>query len=56
MTQWAMNQIAQVGLLKMDFLGLTNLTILDTAVTPRQRAPRPNRRLPQPPPQRRQNL
>ncbi len=32
MTQWAMNQCAQVGLLKMDFLGLTNLTILEAAV------------------------
>ncbi len=31
MTQWAMNQIAEVGLLKMDFLGLTNLTILEAA-------------------------
>ena len=32
MTQWAMNQCAEVGLLKMDFLGLSNLTILETAV------------------------
>ncbi len=32
MTQWAMNQVAEIGLLKMDFLGLTNLTILETAV------------------------
>ena len=32
MTQWAMNQVAEIGLLKMDFLGLTNLTILDAAV------------------------
>ena len=31
MTQWAMNQCAEVGLLKMDFLGLTNLTILEEA-------------------------
>ena len=31
MTQWAMNQCAEVGLLKMDFLGLTNLTILAEA-------------------------
>ncbi len=30
MTQWAMNQCAEVGLLKMDFLGLSNLTILET--------------------------
>ena len=32
MTQWAMDQCAAVGLLKMDFLGLSNLTILDEAV------------------------
>ena len=32
MTQWAMNQVAEIGLLKMDFLGLTNLTILEAAV------------------------
>ena len=32
MTQWAMDQCAAVGLLKMDFLGLTNLTILNAAV------------------------
>ena len=32
MTQWAMNQCAEIGLLKMDFLGLTNLTILEAAV------------------------
>ena len=32
MTQWAMNQVAEVGLLKMDFLGLTNLSILERAV------------------------
>ena len=32
MTQWAMNQCAAIGLLKMDFLGLTNLTILEAAV------------------------
>ena len=30
MTQWAMNQCAAVGLLKMDLLGLSNLTILET--------------------------
>ncbi len=29
MTQFAMDPIAKLGLLKMDFLGLTNLTILD---------------------------
>ena len=28
MTQWDMNTVAEVGLLKMDFLGLSNLTIL----------------------------
>ncbi len=31
-TQWEMNTIAEVGLLKMDFLGLSNLTILAKAV------------------------
>ena len=31
MTQFPMNPIAQLGLLKMDFLGLTNLTILSHA-------------------------
>ena len=29
MTQYAMEPVAKLGLLKMDFLGLTNLTILD---------------------------
>jgi len=32
-TQFAMDQVAKIGLLKMDFLGLSNLTILDRAVT-----------------------
>src|SRR6516164_3302915 len=32
MTQYDMNSVAAIGLLKMDFLGLTNLTILDTAM------------------------
>ncbi len=32
MTQYAMDPIAKLGLLKMDFLGLTNLTILDKTV------------------------
>ncbi|MBM3924887.1 MAG: DNA polymerase III subunit alpha [SAR202 cluster bacterium] len=32
MTQFAMEPIAKLGLLKMDFLGLTNLTILDRTV------------------------
>ena len=32
MTQYAMEPVAKLGLLKMDFLGLTNLTILDRAV------------------------
>ncbi len=31
-TQFAMEQVAQIGLLKMDFLGLANLTILGRAV------------------------
>jgi DNA polymerase-3 subunit alpha len=31
MTQFSMNDIASIGLLKMDFLGLTNLTILGKA-------------------------
>ena len=32
MTQYAMEPVAMLGLLKMDFLGLTSLTILDRAV------------------------
>ena len=32
MTQYAMDAVAKLGLLKMDFLGLTNLTILDRAI------------------------
>ena len=32
MTQYAMDPVAKMGLLKMDFLGLTSLTILDRAV------------------------
>ncbi len=32
MTQFAMDQVAKIGLLKMDFLGLSNLTILGRAV------------------------
>jgi DNA polymerase-3 subunit alpha len=31
-TQWAWNEIERVGLLKMDFLGLSTLTLLDDAV------------------------
>ena len=31
-TQYAMNDVADLGLLKMDFLGLTNLTILSNAI------------------------
>lgn len=31
-TQYEMNAIADIGLLKMDFLGLRNLTILETAI------------------------
>ena len=32
MTQFSMDPVAQLGLLKMDFLGLTSLTILDQAI------------------------
>ena len=32
MTQLSMDPVARLGLLKMDFLGLTNLTILDRAI------------------------
>ena len=32
MTQFSMDPVAQLGLLKMDFLGLTSLTILDQAL------------------------
>ena len=32
MTQFSMDPVAHLGLLKMDFLGLTNLTILDRAI------------------------
>jgi DNA polymerase-3 subunit alpha len=32
MTQYAMEPVARLGLLKMDFLGLTNLTILDRTI------------------------
>ena len=32
MTQYAMDPVAMLGLLKMDFLGLTSLTILDRAI------------------------
>ena len=32
MTQYAMEPVAKLGLLKMDFLGLTSLTILDRAI------------------------
>ena len=31
-TQWAMKEVERVGLLKMDFLGLSTLTLLDDAV------------------------
>jgi len=31
-TQYDMNSIARIGLLKMDFLGLTNLTIIDKTI------------------------
>ena len=29
LTQWPMKEVEQVGLLKMDFLGLRNLTIIE---------------------------
>ncbi len=32
-TQYDMNALERIGLLKMDFLGLTTLTVLDDAVT-----------------------
>jgi DNA polymerase-3 subunit alpha len=32
-TQWAKDEIEEIGLLKMDFLGLKTLTLLDDAVT-----------------------
>ena len=37
-TQWEMGDIEKAGLLKMDFLGLRNLTILEAAVQLDQRA------------------
>ena len=30
LTQWPMKEVEQVGLLKMDFLGLRNLTIIES--------------------------
>jgi DNA polymerase III subunit alpha len=33
MTQYDMDSVARLGLLKIDFLGLTNLSILDTAIS-----------------------
>ena len=38
MTQYSMGPIARLGLLKMDLLGLTNLTILDRAIKTVQRS------------------
>ena len=32
-TQWSMKEIERIGLLKMDFLGLSTLTLIDDAVT-----------------------
>ncbi|MBI2964626.1 MAG: DNA polymerase III subunit alpha [Chloroflexi bacterium] len=32
MTQYSMGPVAKLGLIKMDFLGLTNLTVLDRAI------------------------
>lgn len=37
-TQWAMNEVERVGLLKMDFLGLSTLTVLHDAVGHIERA------------------
>ncbi len=37
-TQWAMNDVERVGLLKMDFLGLSTLTLLHDAVEHIQRS------------------
>ena len=31
-TQWAMKEIERIGLLKMDFLGLSTLTLIDDAL------------------------
>src|SRR6185295_7733320 len=31
-TQWSMKEIERVGLLKMDFLGLSTLTLIDDAI------------------------
>ena len=46
-TQWGMKEIERIGLLKMDFLGLSTLTLLDDAVKEIERttgrAPRPGR-------------
>ena len=39
MTQFSMDPVAHLGLLKMDFLGLTSLTILDQAVKLVRRSP-----------------
>ena len=39
LTQYSMNPIAKLGLVKMDFLGLTNLTILDQALKAAPGAP-----------------
>ena len=39
-TQYAMGELEKIGLLKLDFLGLTNLTILGRAVEADRRAPR----------------
>src|SRR4029079_10379400 len=32
-TQWAMKEVERVGLLKMDFLGLSTLTLIQDALT-----------------------
>src|SRR4030067_717347 len=46
MTQFAMEQVAAIGLLKMDFLGLTNLTILDRAAMVALYRPGPMQHIP----------
>ena len=44
-TQWAMNEVERVGLLKMDFLGLSTLTLLHDAVDHIRRSTRETIRL-----------
>ncbi len=56
MTQFAMEDIAHIGLLKMDFLGLANLTILGKAGEIIKQRPRPGHRPAPPAPGRHQDL